>query len=448
MKLRLPLALALLALTAACAPTFEYRRYARPATFGDESTADINMAKPNLAGASRKVTLKGEGKLTVEVKATNGKARFNVLVYPEASATAVAEGEPPLEADGVVPGNYFIYVQPAASNLTTRLKINVKFDPSNPDQNSGADGNPETPNKLEPGKTSRGTVNYFELDRTDYFSLDSKDGGNLHFEFKPAEQKGKVAAHVQPPRGDWAPIDPRQGLDLPDAIPGAYLVRVQADEGGSASYTLSTAATAGDPDKNSGGDEIQEGATMLNFRPGTPPSLVATAKDEVDFAKGDSTDWFTFTPPEKGKCGAVLKAKNPAGKVRAEFVGREGQSFGERIRSNPGFDCGKAPAWIKVSAPARGDGSPYTLEVTFTPSVLIAARVLELDRKTGTCAVWVDKGAQDQVRQGTYASIVNAQGVDVATGTIDQVQPRMSHLKLSSKDCNFGGAQVQIQGGF
>ena len=57
-------------------------------------------------------------------------------------------------------------------------------------------------------------MNYFELDRTDYFSLDSKDGGNLHFEFKPAEQKGKVAAHVQPPRGDWAPIDPRQGLDL------------------------------------------------------------------------------------------------------------------------------------------------------------------------------------------------------------------------------------------
>ncbi len=143
----------------------------------------------------------------------------------------------------------------------------------------------------------------------------------------------------------------------------------------------------------------------------------------------------------------MLKKKVQSSKVRAEYVTSSGQDDGARVTGGFTGDCDRNPRWVKVFAENRGDGTPYTLEVTYIPSIFITARVLELDKRAG-CAVWVDKGANDRVNQGSPVTFIAPSGTTIANGFIDQPpQAKMSHVKVSGTECNLQGTQVQISGG-
>jgi hypothetical protein len=440
------LLLALALLAAACGPRFDFRRLAKPTSLGEEQTADINLANPNLLAIARKLSMGSEGKITIDAKPTNNKAKLSIKILAEAGGTVIAEGESPLEADGITPGLYYFVVQ---STISTRVKLNIGYSPKDGDVNSGPDGNVDTPAPLNSGRPVAGSVNNGDLDKTDYFLLDAKDAGTIKFDLKLTNLKGKVTGAVQPPKAnDFTPIDLRQGLTLADTPAGPYIVRVQAEDNSSANYQLSASNEAGDPDKNSGDDATQDGATALQFRPGVQQGQqVASAKDEVSYDKGDATDWFVFNAPDKGKCSVVLKKKVQASKVKAEYVVSSGQDDGAKVTGGFTGDCDKGPRWVKVVAENRGDATAYTVEVTFIPSIFIGARVLELDKKAG-CAVWVDKGTNDQVRQGSPVAFVSPNGMTLANGFVDQPpQAKMSHVKVSGTECNLQGTQVQISGG-
>lgn len=450
MKLRTCVFTALIAAAGvACGPPpYNYVKLSKPANLGEDSAADIKPGDPNLRAASRKIVVPGEGKLTIDVKAVNGQAKQKINIFSESGGLPVAEGDPPLEADGIAAGTYYVVVQ-AQNAVATKVKVNVAYVPKDPDQNSSQDGKADGAVSLDSGRATRGSVSYLDLDRTDYFSLNVRDTGTVKFEFRPSDVKGKISAQVQPPKGDFTPIDPRTGLEVKDAPVGNYLVKVQAEENSAGTYVLTATNEAGDPDKNSGDDMNQEGANEMNFKPKAPgPTLLASAKDEVNYDKGDATDWFRFQASDKGKCSIVLKPKDRAAKIKAEYIRRDGTEDGERVKSGFTVDCDKTgPGWVKVYAPDKGDGSPYVLEVEFIPSVFIPARVIELDKKSG-CAVMVDKGTNDQVRQGASAAIVGPQGNTLASGVVDQAFPKLSHVKIFGSDCNLAGAQVQIAGGY
>lgn len=447
MNARLAPILALTLLAAGCGPRFDFRRLAKPTSLGEEQTADINLANPNLLAIARKLNMGSEGKITIDAKPTNNKARLSIKILAEAGGTVIAEGESPLEADGITPGLYYFVVQ---STMSTRVKLNIGYSPKDGDVNSGPDGQIDTPNPLSSGRPVAGSVNNGDLDKTDYFLFDAKDAGTIKFDLKLTNLKGKVTGAVQPPKAnDFQTIDARQGLSLSDSPSGPYLVRVQAEDNSSANYVLTASNEAGDPDKNSGDDANQEGAQTMTFRPGVQGGQqVASAKDDVSYDKGDATDWFVFNAPDKGKCSVVLKPKDRASKIKAEYIARDGQDDGERVKSGFTGDCDKAPRWVKVFAENRGDGTPYTIEVIYIPSIFISARVLELDKASG-CAVWVDKGANDKVAQGSPVSFVAPNGTTLANGFIDRAPaPKMSHVKVSGTECNLQGTQVQISGGF
>ncbi len=431
-----------------CAPPpFNYVRLARPISLGEETTADIIPGDPNYRAASRKVVVRGEGKLTITLTPVNPQAKEMIDVFAASGGLPVSEGTSPLEVPGITAGTYYA-VAVAKNSVATKVAIACAFEPKDPDANAGPTGHEDGATPVDPGSTLRGAVDYSNMVRSHFYALNVQQAGELKVSFKTHDpQRGKVTAAVKAPDGDYAAV-PSTGFDLKNAAAGTYYVRVQADPNAKAAYTLETQSIAGDPDRASGDDATQDGANLLTFKPepgGT--NQLAMAKDKVDFDAGNRTNWYMFSAPDKGKCSIVLKPKDRTSRIRAMYVRASGQDDGQLVRSGFTTDCDKNSSWVKVYAPEAADASEYRLEVEYIPSVFIDARVLEYDKRSG-CAVLVDKGARDQVRTGAAANLVDGQGQTIASGYVEQAFPKISRVKVTGDSCSFPGVTVQIAGGY
>jgi hypothetical protein len=449
MRTRQLAALVLLSLpmaAAICEKPFPYVSAARPATLGEESTVEIQPNNESRRAVSREVQVPGKGTLLINAIPQNNKAQLDLVVFPRTgSSIPVAQGSPPLEAPGIEADSYYIVLR-TTNSVSTRVKLSTTFKPDDPDAASGSDGKAQTAARLNPGQKATGSVDYMNMDRTDYLLVRLTETGNLAIKANIEALRGNVLAEVKPPAGSPAPIDPGAKWELKDAPPGDYLVKIAADEKGAGNYTLETSFEAGDPCGAGGDDCTQDGATELSLKPKPGSSnLAATAKDSVDFDKRDAFDWYKVPLPDKGKLAVALKPTERSAKVHAELIDRDDSDEGVKIRSGFNVDVEKKPYWIRVSADEKGAATKYVLDVEYFPNVYVEGQVVELDKRAG-CIVIVNKGTNQNVRPGVNANVL-ANGQVMATGFVDQAFPSISRVRVTTSDCSFRpGTVVQIQG--
>ncbi len=439
----------------ACAPPpFNYVRLSRPMALGEDQTVDIVPGDPYQRAASRKITLLGHGKLTVTVTPVNAQAKEQIDVFNETGGLPVDQGTSPLQVPDLAAGTYYV-VAVAQNGVPTKVDIVTAFEPKDPEARSGAFGHEDgatvlDPTQLAQGTLSRGTVDYANLMRSHYYTFTLTDAGQeVKLDFHTHDpQRGNVTAAVKAPNADYANVA-ATGFDLKNAPAGSYFVRVQADPSSSAAYSLKAQAIAGDPDRASGDDATQDGADQLTFKPEPDgQNQLAQDKNSVDYDQGNRTNWYTFSAPDKGNCSIVFRPKDRDSDVRAEFVRESGQEEGDRIRSGFTRPCDKSPLWVRVYAPKSGDGGEYRLRVEYIPSKFVLAHITELGRGGGGCTVIVDKGMRDQVRTGAAANVVDGQGNTVAAGYVEEAYRNESRVRVSTDNCHFSGATVQIAGGY
>lgn len=438
--LSLPMAAAI------CEKPFNYRAAARPANLGEESTVEIVPNVDSRRAASREVAVPGKGTLVINATPQNNKAQLDIVVFPKTgSQIPVGQGSPPLEAPGVEGGSYYVVVR-SMNDIATRVKLSANFRPEDPEAASGSDGKPQTAARLNAGQKASGSVDYTNMDKTDYLAVRLTETGTLRLKTLVEATRGNVIVEVKPPTGNPTPIDAMTGWELKDAPAGDYLVKIMADDNSAGSYTLESTFEAGDPCGAGGDDCTAAGATELNLRPKAGGSTqVATAKDTVDFDKRDAYAWYKVALPDKGKLSVVLKPKERAARVHAELIQNEEDEEGTRIRSGFNVDVEKKTYWIRVSADEKGAATSYVLEVEYFPNVYIDGMVVELDKRSG-CTVIVNRGTNQNVRQGVNANVM-MNGQVVANGFVDQAFPAISRVRVTTPDCSFRpGTQVQIQG--
>jgi hypothetical protein len=275
-------------------------------------------------------------------------------------------------------------------------------------------------------------------------------GGSAKVTVKYDGLRGKVQSVVIGPDGQEIPFDQKKPADVKNIPPGDLIVRVQAEEGGFAKYQIIAQAVDADPERDSGENATAEGADELMLKPkpgGTTLTAEAKPPAGVDYDKGNRTDWYKIALPDKGKLSVALKLKNPRAKVFAYFGKTESECEDARkIPSGFNVDVDKTSYYVRVQAADKGEASLYTLSLEYYPANYIDGNIVEIDRKNG-CVVLVDKGANQQVRQGVPANITQG-GATVASGVVDQVFPTAAKVKVFGGDCKFAGAKVQISGGY
>lgn len=437
-------AVALVAVGCPSKPKLDPKR-AKDTALNETIVADIYPGRPTNAYSLHRINVPGEGNVDVVLEPVNQTAQLEVQIFPQGpGALPLAVGPSPLQAPGVPAGTYFVAITPKNS-VPTRTKVSINYEPKDPDAKTG-DDKETSPVKIDPGQTYRGGVDYTNMDASDYLVLTLPEGGSLTIKAGLTNMKGKVAVDVKQPKGDWAPIDPRGGLEIKEATKGDYNIRVVAAKGSVASYAIESTFEAGDPDGASGDDGQQEGANEMTLAAkGAGQNPKAVAKDEVDFDKRDRTDWYKFEIPDKGKLSVVLKPKDRSSKIRAELVKNDGDDDGDRIKSGFSVDVEKKPYWVKVFAPDKGDKGAYTLEVEYIPTTYVDSAVVQIDKKDG-CVLMVNKGSNHGVRVGVPANVMSGDQV-VGNGMVEQAFPAISKIKVFGA-CNYtAGTTVKIQGG-
>lgn len=447
-----------LALTACSPPPFDYVKKSRPGVLNEESSFDIEPGNPDRRAASRKLSLPGEGTLTVSADAVAQQSKLDILVFPTGAKLPIAQGSTPLIAEQLSAGDYYVVVK-AMNSFPSRVRLTMSFKPKDFDAASTEDKSEEGATILVPGARQgegpapqeyKDSVDAVSMDRTDFYVIKLQEAGSLSVNFECKAKRGKVTAEVQPPKGGGSPevVDTRNGWGPKEAVMGNWYVKVAADETGACDYKIYATFTGGDPDANSGDDARGDGAGEIAMKAKAGGNTqMGSGKDEVSFDKRDRTDFWRVDMPDKGKLSVVLKLADKSSKVKAEFFRREPDpdDDGERVKSGFNTDVERGPVWVKVFAPNKGDASKYTLEVEYFPNKFIDGVAVEIDKRSG-CAIMVNKGTSSGVRTGVGAEILEGTKV-VANGIVEQSFPALTRIKiLNSPDCRFtNGQQVRIQ---
>lgn len=419
------------------------REISQVGELGKSELVGIRTTDSRFWAAVRQVQTTASGTLYIVAEPQLPGQNLEVVVMPPSGGgLPLAKGPSPLESPKLPAGTYFVVVQAApGARVETRATLQVLFKPENPDENSGGDHEKERANKLDLGKPVVGTVDYSAADATDWYQIKVPTVGDLEVKFLAKPIRGAITAEFVDIEGKVVPVQ-ASPFKVQGVPAGDYFVKVRASDIGAGEYVLSVAHAEGSPDANSGEDATAEGANSIDLSEKNG-RIVGLAKDEVSYDKQDATDWFKFEVPSEGKLSVRLKPKDRSSRIRAEFVRREEDEDGERIRSGFSADVMKQTYWVKVFAPEKGDGSQYTLEIELTPTKYIEGFVVEIDRQNG-CFLLVNKGSNHGVRSNVPANVM--QGTEVrATGVVDSAFAAISKIRMFG-ECNYkAGTVVRIQ---
>jgi len=437
----LPCAALLAAAACTSGPAGNWRRMARPMTLGDDMPVEFSSQRKAFATAGY-MELPGDGNLSLVAQAVNNQAKISLRLFERTGNLPVAEGASPLEVPNLRAGQYYLYVANDTPAIATRVNFRAVFKPADPDGKSGDDKDATGAREITGGRAAVGTVDYMNMNRTDHVKLPMPLGGSASVRVRFDGLRGKVATTAILPTGEEIAFDTKKPAEVKNVPPGDLVVRVQAEEGGFARYSVTAQVVDADPDGDSGENADRSGADELQLKPRQGANTqFAEARAEVNFDKRNATDWYRVQMPDKGKLSVQLRLKNPRAKVHAYF-GRDDDV--RRVQSGFNVDVAKDAYYVKVQAADQGEASGYTLTVEYYPAVYIDARVIEIDRKNG-CAVLVDKGSNHMVRQGVAASVVVG-GQTVVTGLVETVFANSSRVRVAGGDCKFSNASVQISG--
>jgi len=396
-----------------------------------------------------KYALPAPGSLQLTARPASAAVQLDIDVFADGNvpiATTKDQADKKLTVQDLQQGDLYVVVHEGWKEAQdTRFKLLAIYNPADPD---GANGAYKTQAGARDLPADKGlvsdTVDYSAMRRTNFWKITLPGDGGLAVKFSKEDDASHLTAEFVSPSGAPQKIDPVVGLKNDDLQAGDYYVKVSADAAGdSGKYTLATTFKSGDACKNGGPACTVDGAEELKL-----PSDSKTG--EVDFSEAKEAHYYKLSVKEKGKLSLNFKVLHPArGSGVSAYLMQSPGDDGEKIAGRPflkPLDVGDY--YLRVTAPAAGDGGKYGLEAIFQPDNFIGAEVVEIGHTP--CMLTVSAGTNQNVHAGAAATVVGANNVALDTAVVDEAFPNLSTVRpTSQRTCGAlpaSGAKVEIAG--
>ncbi len=386
----------------------------------------------------RRVEVPDEGALIVNLRQSNPQAQLELRVYGDGTVPlTTGDSAKGARVDDVHHGSYWVAVI-GKNSEATRFEESIVYKPADPEKGGGPERTQAGAREVAEldGARLAGTVDYSAMKRTQWWKLRRVAGGALSLRFAKDAPAG-VTAEVFMPGVASEKVDPLAGWKRDVSPPGDYYVRVTANEAGDrGDYTLSVTYSLGDLCANGGEACRGEAPEELKV-----PSDNRTS--EVDASKGNAFHWYKLQAPQKGKVLIAFRVLGKAGKLRAEVMSGPDAEEGERIAGTLTRDIGASGVlFVRISAPLKGAGGKYAIAETFQPATVIAAKIVEDDRR---CQLSVGAGSVQGVHAGMAATIVSISGTILGQAVVDESFSQLSKVRMLGNCTAVGKDAAQIE---